>query len=294
MRRGLLKKRNEWLVTTPSFFWLLVFFVIPTLVIFAFAFKPATPFGGIGEGWTFETLRELSNPNYPVIIRRTLWLSAVSTLVCILLAVPCGYCMARASLRQRQFLLLLVIVPFWTNFLIRIFAWKVLLHPEGPLKQFLVLLRLCSPDAVLLYNPVTVLLVIIYTYLPFAILPVYAAAEKFDFSLMEAARDLGASQARAFVRIFLPGISRGLWTAILMVFIPALGAYVIPDIVGGPSGEMIGNKIAQRTFTDRNLPHAAALSALLTLAVMIPLMLALVGNRRPAHGASPDRAGRSS
>ena len=102
----------------------------------------------------------------------------------------------------------------------------------------------------------------VYTYLPFAILPIYAAAEKFDFRLIEAARDLGARPLRAFFSVFLPGIRRGLLTAILVVFIPALGSYVIPDIVGGPSSEMIGNKIAQRTFVDRNLPHASGLSRL--------------------------------
>ena len=285
------KKKRELLITGPSFLWLLIFFVIPTLIVFAIAFKPSTPHGGIGAGWTLNTLMDLSNPNYPAIIWRTIWLSVVSTVVCLLLAIPCGYCIARAPKRLRDLLLLLVIIPFWTNFLIRIFAWKVFLHPEGMLKQVLVFLHLCAPDATLLYNPATVLMVIIYTYLPFAILPVYAAAEKFDFSLIEAARDLGATQFRAFTKIFLPGISRGVWTAILMVFIPALGAYVIPDIVGGPGGEMIGNKIAQRTFVDRNLPHAGALSALLTLAVMIPLMLTLArtdwaGAKKKEKGAS--------
>jgi len=275
MKRGVLKKWHEVLISGPSLIWLLIFFIVPTLIVFAITFKPSTPFGGIGEGWTLSTLFSLRNPNYPAIIWRTVWLSVVSTAVCLLLAVPCGYCIARAPKRSRDVLLLLVIIPFWTNFLIRIFAWKVLLHPEGMLKQALVFLHLCAPDATLLYNSVTVLLVIIYTYLPFAILPVYAAAEKFDFSLIEAARDLGASRFRAFSRVFLPGISRGVWTAVLMVFIPALGSYVIPDIVGGPGSEMIGNKIAQRTFMDRNLPHASALSALLTLAVMVPLMITL-------------------
>lgn len=283
MKRTRKKNTGELLVSAPSFIWLLIFFIIPTLIVFAISFKPSTPFGGIGEGWTLNTLMDLRNPNYPAIIGRTLWISVISTAVCLLLAVPCGYCIARAPKRSREVLLLLVIIPFWTNFLIRIFAWKVLLHPEGMLKQALVFLHLCTPDATLLYNPVTVLLVIIYTYLPFAILPVYAAAEKFDFSLIEAARDLGASQFRAFMRIFLPGISRGVWTAVLMVFIPALGSYVIPDIVGGPGSEMIGNKIAQRTFVDRNLPHAGALAALLTLAVMVPLMFSLVHHyRQPA------------
>jgi spermidine/putrescine transport system permease protein len=280
MKRSARKKLSELLISAPSFIWLLIFFLIPTLIVFAIAFKPSTPFGGIGPGWTLDTLMNLRNPNYPAIIARTVWLSVVSTAVCLLLAVPCGYCIARAPKRRRDILLLLVIIPFWTNFLIRIFAWKVLLHPEGMLKQALVFLHLCSPDATLLYNPFTVLLVIIYTYLPFAILPVYAAAEKFDFSLIEAARDLGASPRKAFMRVFLPGINRGIWTAVLMVFIPALGSYVIPDIVGGPGGEMIGNKIAQRTFVDRNLPHASALAALLTLAVMVPLMISLVNHYR--------------
>jgi spermidine/putrescine transport system permease protein len=125
-----------------------------------------------------------------------------------------------------------------------------------------------------------VLLVMVYTELPFAILPIYAAAEKFDFRLIEAAKDLGATSFRAFRSIFLPGIRVGLLTAFLMVFIPSLGSYVIPDIVGGPTSEMIGNKIAQRTFVDRNLPHAAGLSAFLTLAVLLPMMAITTLRRR--------------
>ena len=165
----------------------------------------------------------------------------------------------------------------------RIFAWKVLLHPEGMLKHALVFLGLVSPDTSLLYNAYAVLLVMVYTELPFAILPIYAAAEKFDFRLVEAAKDLGATSFRAFRSVFLPGIRVGLLTAFLMVFIPSLGSYVIPDIVGGPTSEMIGNKIAQRTFVDRNLPHAAGLSALLTLAVLVPMVAitALRGKESP-------------
>jgi ABC-type polysaccharide transport system permease subunit len=110
------KKNREWLITGPSLIWLLLFFVIPTLIVFAIAFKPSTPFGGIGAGWTLTTLFDLSNPNYPAIIWRTVWISLVSTIICLLLAVPCGYCIARARRRSRNILLMLVIVPFWTNF----------------------------------------------------------------------------------------------------------------------------------------------------------------------------------
>jgi len=270
------KTMTEWLVTVPSFVWLIVFFVIPTITIFTMTFRPVNLNGGIGEGWTLDTWRHLANPNYPAIIFRTVWLSLAATVICIAVSVPCGYYMARVSAGLRQTLLLLVIVPFWTNFLVRVFAWKELLHPDGLIKLLLVNLGIASPDAQLLYNEYTILLVTVYTHLPFAVLPIYAAAEKFDFRLMEAARDLGAGVLRAFWSIFIPGIQRGLLTALLMVFIPALGSYVIPDIMGGPTSELIGNKIAQRTFSDRNLPHASGLSALLTMAVLGPLMIVLL------------------
>jgi spermidine/putrescine transport system permease protein len=274
------KNAVERLVSLPTLLWLTVFFLIPTITIFAIAFRPVSLDGGIGQGWTLETWRSLANPNYPSIVWRTIWISVVTTVTCILLSVPCGYYMAKVSPARRQFLLLLVIIPFWTNFLVRVFAWKQLLHPEGLIKHLFVHLHLVGPDAQLLYNEYAVLLVLVYTHLPFAVLPIYAAAEKFDFRLMEAARDLGAGALRAFTSIFIPGIRRGLLTAFLVVFIPALGSYVIPDIMGGPSSEMIGNKIAQRTFTDRNLPHASGLSALLTLAVLGPMMVTLLMQSR--------------
>jgi spermidine/putrescine transport system permease protein len=163
---------------------------------------------------------------------------------------------------------------------VRVFAWKSLLHPEGMIKRALEALGLAGAETPLLYNPAAVVLVMVYTFLPFTILPIYAAAEKFDFRLVEAARDLGARPFQAFRRVFLPGIRRGVLTAILVVFIPSLGSYIIPDLVGGPAGEMLGNKIAQRVFTDRNLPLAAALSAVLVLAVLAPLVGVLLLQRK--------------
>ncbi|MBN1570017.1 MAG: ABC transporter permease [Acidobacteria bacterium] len=285
MRIARNKKVQEWLVTAPSLFWLILLFLIPTLIVFAITFKPADLYGGIGAGWTLETLYSLANPNYPAIIWRTLYLSLLTTAACIVLATPAGYCLARTDRRWRQILMLLVIVPFWTSFLIRIFAWKTLLHPESLIKKGLVFLHMVRPEASLLYNASAVWLVMVYTFLPFAILPIYAAAEKFDFRLLEAAQDLGARRWQSFLYVFLPGIRRGLWTAVLVVFIPALGSYVIPDIVGGPSGEMLGNKIAQRVFVDRNLPHAGGLSSLLILAVLLPLLAVLVLQKKKGKAA---------
>jgi len=281
-------RRGEWPVTLPSLLWLLVLFVAPVLVVFAIAFRPADPFGGIGAGWTLDTLRALGNPSYPAIAWRTVWLSLATTALCLLLATPTAYVMARAPRRARSALLLAVVVPFWTSFLVRVFAWKALLHPEGPIKRALVAVGLVSEETQLLYGPAAILLVLVYTELPFAILPLYAAAEKFDFLLIEAARDLGASPFQSFVHVFLPGIRRGLLTATLVTLIPALGTYVVPDIVGGATSEMIGNKIAQRVFSDRNLPHASALSLLLALVVLAPTILALTVDRT-RDGAVPAR-----
>ncbi len=273
--RGLLERRHEPWITLPSFLWLVLLFMVPAAIVFAIAFKPSDPFGGIGAGWTLQTLRSLGDPNYPAILWRTIWLSVATTVACLLLATPTAYFMARTSASVRPLLVLAVIVPFWTSFLVRIFAWKVVLHPEGIVKHALAALHLVPQDGSLLYHSGAVLLVLVYTELPFAILPLFAAAEKFDFRLLEAARDLGAGPLRTFWTVFLPGIRRGLLTATLVTLIPALGSYVVPDLVGGPTSEMLGNKIAQRTFMDRNLPHASALSALLALAVLVPSAFAI-------------------
>lgn len=290
MNRDRRRHVNEVLLTLPSLLWLLLLFLVPTAVVFAIACKPADAFGGIGAGWTLDTLRSLGNPIYPAIVWRTFYMSLLTTAACVVLAVPVGYCIARAPRNWRHLLLLLTIVPFWTSFLIRVFAWKHLLHPEGFIKHALVWLGLVDPVQQLLYRPEAVLLVMIYTYLPFAILPIYAAAEKFDFALLEAAMDLGAHRLRAFWTVFIPGIRTGVITAVLMVLIPALGSYVIPDLVGGPGAELLGNKIAQRTFADRNLPHASALSALLTLAVLVPMAGVLLSRGWLGGGSGAGRA----
>lgn len=285
------RRGQEIFLTFPAFFWLSLFFLIPTALVFVLAFRPADPFGGIGRGWTTATIKGLADPQYLTIALRTLWVSFLSTALCLLLAVPTGYAVARSPERRRNTLLMLVIVPFWTSFLIRVFAWKSILHPEGFIKKLLVFFGLVDPSAQLLYNLGAVVLVTVYTFLPFAILPIYAAAEKFDYRLIEAARDLGARPFQAFRKVFLPGIRQGLVTAVLVVFIPALGSYIIPDIVGGPGNEMLGNKIAQRVFVDRNLPLAGGLSIVLILAVLAPLLAVLGLQGKKARTQPPKTDG---
>lgn len=264
---------DQIILTLPSYAWLVLFFLIPTLIIFAFALKPSDMYGGIGQGWTLANFKNLIDPAYFHIFLRTLWLGVLTTIISLLLALPVGYQIARSPKKRQKILLLLIVLPFWSSFLIRIFAWKSLLHPEGLLKYILVSLSIISSETSLLYNSGAVILVMVYTYFPFGVLPIYAASSKFNFQLCEAAMDLGATRWQAFCKVFLPGIKAGIYTASLMIFIPALGAYVIPDLVGGSQSEMIGNKIAQRTFVDRNLPMASALSVMLALGVLLPMAL---------------------
>jgi spermidine/putrescine transport system permease protein len=266
-------RRREWLLTLPSLAWLVIFFAAPAAIVIILAFKPADATGGAGAGWTLGNFRELADPQYRELLWRTLRIAGASTAACIALALPVAFSIARAPARWKNPLLLLVIVPFWTNFLIRVFAWKALLQADGPVSSLLDAAHVFDESPALLYNTGAVLLVMIYTQLPFAILPVYAAAERFDFTLLEAARDLGASNLRAFTRVFIPGISRGISAAALMVFVATIGMYVVPDIVGGVDGEMIGNKIAQRAQGDRNLPLASAMAAAMLAGVTVLMII---------------------
>jgi spermidine/putrescine transport system permease protein len=266
------KLRHEVLATLPSFAWLAFFVFIPTLLVLAIAFRETDPAGGIGAGWTVGQFGIFAKKSILLLLWRTFWISALTTAVCVALALPVAWFLARVRKEWRPRLLLLIIVPFWTNFLIRVFAWNQILHSEGGLARFLRAIHLLGENDSLLFNSGAVVLVSVYTYLPFAILPLYAAAEKFDFGLLDAARDLGATAFRSFRSVFLPGIRKGITTALVIVFIPMLGSYVVPDLVGGTDGQMIGNKIAQRNFADRNLPAASAMAAILTLAVLAPLL----------------------
>ena len=274
--------RKELLLSLPSLAWLSLFVLVPAALILIIAFRATAPTGGIADEWTLGQFRILAEPHIQVLLWRTLWISAVTSAICLALAIPVAWFIARARESLRPTLLLLVIIPFWTNFLIRVFAWNQILHSEGALARFLRAIHLLEPNQPLLFNSGAVILVSVYTYLPFAILPLYAAAEKFDFRLLEAARDLGAGALRSVFSIFIPGIATGIRTALVIVFIPMLGSYVVPDLVGGSNGQMIGNKIAQRNFSDRNLPSASALAAILSVAVLAPM---LIRRRNANHSA---------
>ena len=302
MDNPLRSRKAEWLVTLPSFLWLAFFFAVPAVIVLAFTFHGHTANGGVGE-WSMATWREFVDPDYPAIVWNTIRISAEVTFWCIVLALPCAYAIARMNPRWRAVVAGSIMLPFWTSFVVRVFAWKTMLHPDGWLQtcyyallgtrewlvdrlpafvgDFLVWIGFASAGPVdpatstILDSEAAVVLVSVYTFLPFAIMPIYAAAEKFDFSLLEAARDLGARNFYAFRKIFIPGIKQGVVSAILMVFIPAVGSYVIPQMLGGTNCVLIGNKIFMRAIQNRNIPHASALATLMAVSVLVPIVLAM-------------------
>ena len=300
-------RKAEWFVTAPSFLWLALFFAVPAVIVFAFTFHGHTPNGGVGD-WSLSTWRELADPDYPVIVWKTIRVSFKVTAWSIVLALPCAYAIARMGKKWRAIVAGSIMLPFWTSFVVRVFAWKTMLHPDGWLQNcYLALLQARErafgllPDfmqglfiraglagagpvdpasSTILDSEAAVVLVSVYTFLPFAIMPIYTAAEKFDFSLIEAARDLGAKNFYAFRKIFIPGIRQGLVSAVLMVFIPAIGSYVIPQMLGGTNCVLIGNKIFMRAIQNRNIPHASALAVLMAVSVLIPLGCAMWWKKR--------------
>lgn len=278
-------RTTEWLLSAPSFLWLLVFFAIPMALIFLLSFKARSLTDGFAPGFDAGAWQRLWESGALDVLGRTLWLSFLTTLICVVWALPVAWFLAKTSARWRGLIIWLIMVPFWTNFLIRVYAWKSLLHPSGPLLQFLYWTGLLPEGTLVLYNPGAVLVVLVYTHLPFAILPLYAAVDRFDFGLLDASRDLGAGPVRSFFSIFLPGIRHGLLSAAALVFIPALGSYLIPDLVGGTNGQMLGNVLARRVGADRDWPQAAALATLLVCVSLLPLLVSW--RRRNAEGSPP-------
>lgn len=255
----------------PLTLWMSVFFVIPMLIVLSYAFLTKGTYGGVQIIFTLKNFNVFFEPIFLKILFRTIYISIAVTFITVLLAVPTAYFIARSKFRQE--LLILVIIPFWTNFLIRIYAWISILGSNGFLNTFLIKLGIIETPLKLLYNTGSVILITVYTSLPFAILPLYAIIEKFDFSLVEAARDLGATNSQAFRKVFLPNIKSGIITAILFTFIPAMGSYAIPKLVGGTQATMLGNIIAQHLTVTRNWPLASAISAMLILVTSIALLI---------------------
>jgi spermidine/putrescine transport system permease protein len=260
--------------------WFTVFFLSPLVIIIIYSFLKKGLHGGVEWEFSMNAYRYLGDPVFLSISARTVITSIIATIITILFAMPCGYCMARS--RHQTILLLLIIIPFWTNFLIRVFAWMNILGNNGFLNTLLLRIGLINDYIHFLYNQKVVILVLVYMYLPYAILPLYSTIDKFDFSLLEAARDLGANKFTSILRILLPNIRGGVFTAVLFTFIPIFGAYAVPLLVGGKDSYMLGNVIADQLTKSRDWPRAAAISMVLTLVTTAGVLLMMNVQKREA------------
>lgn len=247
----------------PMGIWFTVFFVAPLLIITAYSFLKKGLYGGVIWEFSLNAYKQMFNKAYGIVLFRTLWISAISTLITIIIALPCGYAIARS--KNQTILLMLIIIPFWTNSLIRIFACMSILGNDGLINTLLLKLGLIDEYIPLLYNQKAVILVSVYMYLPYAILPVFTAIDRFDFSLLEAARDLGATKTQSMIKVLLPSIRSGVITALIFTFIPIFGAYTVPLLVGGKDSYMLGNIIVDQVNKTRNWPLAAAFSMIITV-----------------------------
>ncbi len=265
------KKSSGIFYSLPLTLWLTIFFLIPMLIVTGYSFLTKGTYGGVQLPLTLKNFSVFMEPIFLKIVLRTLYISILVTFFTVLLAVPTAYYIARSVYKKE--LLILVIIPFWTNFLIRVYAWISILGNNGSFNSILMKLGIISEPLKFLYNSGAVILITVYTSLPFAILPLYSVIEKFDFSLVEAARDLGATNSQAFRKVFLPNIKNGIITSILFTFIPAMGSYAIPKLVGGTKATMLGNVIAQYLTVTRNWPLASAISTVLIVITSVVLLI---------------------
>jgi spermidine/putrescine transport system permease protein len=281
-----MKRNYGSIYAAPQAMWLTIFFAAPLAIIVAYSFMKRDLYGGVLPMASLDAYKALANPTLIAVTWRTLWVSTLATFFTIMIALPCGYSIARSGNQAMR--LFLVIVPFWTNFIIRVYAWIAILGNEGFVNDILRALGLTTDSVQFLYNQGAVILVLVYMYLPYAILPLFSTIDKFDFTLLEAARDLGASRMQAIRKILIPNIRGGLVTAVLFTFIPMFGAYAVPLLVGGKDSYMLGNVIADQVTKTRNWPLASSISMGVTVLTGVAAIIFAFVSRRSSHPVVED------
>jgi putrescine transport system permease protein len=285
--RGRVNWGRRIIIALP-FVWLLAFFLAPFLIVLKISVSQPTiampPYLPTWDSWEAITnhLSNLDFSNYEFLFSDPLYINSylnslriagISTLIALLVGYPVAYGIARSSPNWRATLLMLVILPFWTSFLIRVYSWIGILKTEGVLNNFLLWAGIISEPLMIHFTPTAVYIGIVYSYLPFMILPLYASLEKLDLSLLEAAADLGAKPVTAFFRITLPLSMPGVAAGCFLVFIPAVGEFVIPELLGGSSTQMIGRTLWSEFFQNRDWPIASAVAVLLLLVLVVPIVI---------------------
>ena len=265
---------RAWALLAPGALWLVLFFLAPILIMFAYSLMPRGIYGGVETGFTLEHYRRFFDPLYLDILQRTFVWSVACTVICLVLGFPVAYTVALGG-KWKNLLLFLVVVPFWTSFLVRTFAMIFLLRDTGLINNWLLRLELIDNSITMLYTPFAVMAGLVYGFLPFMILPIYASLEKLDHSLLEAAEVLGAKPAARFRRVTLPLSMPGVVAGCLLVFIPAVGSFLTADLLGGAKQMMIGNLVQNQFSAARNWPFGSAASFIVMTLVLVAVMLYL-------------------
>lgn len=263
------------ILLTPGVFWLTVFFVIPLLIVLVVSFSKRSLLGVVELEFNLNNYARLFNPNSPYlfIFLRSLGLASVNTVLCLLFAYPFAFYIARQTPQRQKMLIFLVMVPFWTNFLIRTYALMFIIRDTGLINTWLVNLGIISEPIQILFTPTAIRLGMLYGYLPFAVLPLYASIEQLDFNYVQAAQDLGADSLRVFLRVILPLTMPGVVAASIITFIPALGDFITPDLMGGGNTFLIGNVLQQQFLTVRDWPFGSAMGIGLMVLVLGATMI---------------------
>ncbi len=261
------------LLVAPTIFWLCLFFVIPLLIVVVISFLGRTTYGQLVFKFTLENYQRFFEPLYLNILVYTFIMALLVTFFTFLFGYPLAYAIARSGKKWQRIGLMLVMIPFWINFLIRSYAWVIILRSQGIVNTLLLNIGLIDQPLQLLYNDGAVFLGLVYAMLPFMVLPIYVSIEQLDGRLLEAASDLGATPARAFWNITLPLTMPGVAAGSILVFISSLGMFVVPDIMGGAKASLIGNLIQNQFLSARNWPFGSALSILLAFLSMLLIYL---------------------
>ncbi|MBE5772460.1 MAG: ABC transporter permease [Clostridiales bacterium] len=278
------KDRASFLLSAPMIVWTLLFVGATILYVIVLSFLKRDPDGyGVIMEFTLENYARVFNADYGRVFLRTLKLGLETTAISVLLGYPFGYLMGKCRPRWRMVLMLLVIVPFWTNALIRVYGWRILLMGNGPINTVLKALGIIEKPLKLLNTHGAVLLGMVYSLLPFMILPVYTAVEKMDWNMVDAGRDLGAHPAKVFLTVTLPMTAPGLMTGCVLVFIPSLALFFMSDLLGGPNDVLIGNIVNDQLLKSQDWPFAAALAVALLAVTWLIMTL-----HRRAGGKSTD------
>lgn len=263
-------------LTSPGWFfigWLVFLTLIPFLIIFGMSFLERSPEGALVYKFTLENYARCFQWIYAKVVWKTLLLAGGATLSCLLVGFPVAYHLARSTPRARQIGLVLLFIPFWTNFILRIYGMISILGNHGLLNQMLMNLGLINQPLEILYTRLGVYLGLVYNYLPFLVVPIFSSLEKLDGTLREAASDLGANRVQTFWQVILPNIKEGVFVGSLFVFIPMLGEYVIPDLLGGAKEVYLGNIMVSQFFTMQDWPFGSAIAGLLSFILMFAMIL---------------------